>query len=156
MKKLFGFEYGAHFKADLYLFGIKIRSKFLYNLIFGNPLKTNCSIYNLDELLKKGTIFPHPLGICIAQDAKIGNNCVILQNVTIGVGNTGFPIIGNNVMICAGAVIVGNVNVGDNAIIGADAVVVKDVAANTIVGGVPAKFIRNISDEKNDDLAKEA
>lgn len=137
-KKLFGIEYGDNFHITIYFFGIRLRARGLYNLFFGNPLKTNCSIFHLEDLLKKGTIFFHPVGVCIAEE------------VTIGRGNSGFPTIGNQVQIYAGAVIIGNIHVGDNAIIGANAVVTKDVAEKTVVGGVPAKFIRKVSDEEID------
>lgn len=76
---------------------------------------------------------------------RMGNNCSIWQQVTIGnkLDSEGRkPRIGNNVKICAGAIIVGNIEIGDNAIIGAGAVVIKDVPANCVVGGVPAKVIK--------------
>ena len=147
-KKFLGIEYGDNFQVTIYLFGLRLRGRCLYNLFFGNPLKTNCSIFNLDELLKKKTLFLHPVGVCIAKDAKIGENCSINQNVTIGRGASGFPTIGNNVQIYSGAVIIGDIIIGDNAIIGANAVVTKDVAAKTVVAGVPAKYIREVKDEE--------
>ncbi len=53
-------------------------------------------------------------------------------------------VLGRNVWVGANSTILQGVTVGDNAIIAAGAVVTKDVAANTVVGGVPAKYIRNI------------
>ncbi len=84
-------------------------------------------------------IFPHrPIGVFISNSAHIGKNCVIFQQVTIG-SNTlkdsksyGAPIIGDNVYIGCGAKIIGNVRVGNNARIGANAIVVKDVPANSV------------------------
>ena len=76
--------------------------------------------------------------------AVIGKNCMIGQNVTIG-GKSGWyevPVIGDNVEISAGARIIGPVRIGNNVIIGANAVVVKDVPDNCIVAGVPAKIIK--------------
>ncbi len=76
---------------------------------------------------------------------SIGDDVVIRQNTTFGVSGLddldGRPIIGNRVQIGAGAVIVGRVHVYDDAKIGANAVVVKDVPAGLTVGGVPAKPI---------------
>ncbi len=79
----------------------------------------------------------------IINAASIGENCSINQNVTIGSnGPDSKPIIGDYVMIRAGAVVVGKVHIGDGAIVGANAVVTKDVPANTTVGGVPARVIK--------------
>lgn len=106
-----------------------------------------CDIGNIEDLLSKNTGFQHPVGVVISSQAKIGHNCKIWQNVTIGPksieeGLQGkYPTIGNNVQIFAGAVIIGNIEIGDNAIIGANAVVLKDVKPNTIVAGIPAKKI---------------
>lgn len=84
------------------------------------------------------------IGVVIHARAVIGNNCLIGQNVTIG-GKSGWhevPIIGDNVEISAGARILGPVRIGNNVIIGANAVVVKDVPDNCIVAGIPAKIIK--------------
>lgn len=76
----------------------------------------------------------------------IGENCWINQQVTIGYGNkSDSPSIGNYVQIKAGAKVIGNVIIGDDVIIGANAVVVKNVPSHTIVGGVPAKIIKRRS-----------
>ncbi len=78
-------------------------------------------------------------GIFISGGAKIGKNCTIFQQVTIG-SNTlkgskkiGAPIIGDNVYIGAGAKIIGNVVIGDNVRIGANAIVVNDIPDNATV-----------------------
>ena len=92
----------------------------------------------------KGTQFPHlGLGVLIHPNATIGENCKILQGVNIG-GRSGYdkvPIIGNNVLIGAQALILGPITIGDNAQIGAGAVVIHDVPANTTVVGNPAREI---------------
>ena len=73
---------------------------------------------------------------------SIGSNCWINQQVTIGYTfDPEPPIIGNGVRISAGAKVIGQITVGDNAIIAANAAVVKDVPENAVVGGVPAKII---------------
>lgn len=78
---------------------------------------------------------------------SIGDDVTIRQNTTLGISaileDGGRPVIGNGVDIGAGAVILGAVHIGDNAVIGANAVVVRDVAPLTIVGGVPAKVLRH-------------
>lgn len=95
--------------------------------------------------LGPGTRFPHNgLGVVLHDRVKAGHHCTIFQNVTIGgngrkVGN-GVPRLGNNVTIYSGAVVVGNITIGDNAIIGANAVVLESVPANALAAGVPAKI----------------
>lgn len=90
-----------------------------------------------------GVLMPHPNGIVIHSAAIIGPNCLIHQQVTIGVkaGNGGAPIIAGHVDIGAGAKIIGHVSIGKHAQIGANAVVIKDVPDFAIVAGVPAKII---------------
>ena len=73
---------------------------------------------------------------------SIGSDCWINQQVTIGYSfDDEAPVIGNGVRICAGAKVVGSICIGDNAIVGANAVVVKNVGESMVVGGVPAKQI---------------
>ena len=77
---------------------------------------------------------PHGLyGIIISHNAVIGSNCTIFHQVTIGEGKGGAPIIGDNVLIGAGAKIIGNVRIGSNSRIGVNAVVVHDVPENSII-----------------------
>ena len=66
----------------------------------------------------------------------------IFQGVTIGsMRGKGVPVIGNNVVIAAGAKVIGDVRIGNNVFIGANAVVVKDVPDGAVVGGNPARII---------------
>lgn len=101
-------------------------------------------------VFKKHTIFPHPIGIVIGQKVVLGSNCVIYQNVTIGAKDTEnykdakYPEIGNNVKIYPNSIIIGDVTIGDGAIIGAGSIVLSNVEAYTIVAGIPAKFIKSI------------
>lgn len=96
-------------------------------------------------IIGKGTKFAYGgIGLVIHARSIIGCNCMIGQGITIG-GKSGWyevPVIGNNVEINAGVRILGPVKIGNNVIIGANAVVVKDVPDNCIVAGVPAKIIR--------------
>ena len=92
----------------------------------------------------------HGLGIVIGETTEIGENVTIYQGVTLGGimpsiesdiqrNQKRHPTIGNNVIIGSGAQILGAVKVGDNARIGANSVVSKDVSANVTVAGVPAR-----------------
>lgn len=83
---------------------------------------------------------PHGLnGIFISKDAEIGENCVILHQVTIGSNSIkgskhfGAPKIGNNVYIGAGAKIIGGITIGDNVNIGANCIVFSDIPSNSTV-----------------------
>jgi serine acetyltransferase len=93
------------------------------------------------RILPKSTRIGHPFGICIRASTIFGENCSVAQGVTIGYLNPQEPtrsktIIGNNVLIGANSLILGNVRVGDNCKIGAGAIVLKDVPPNTTVTGI--------------------
>jgi serine acetyltransferase len=92
-----------------------------------------------DVELGEGVVFVHTLGTVIGGDARIGDRVRIMGNVTIGTAkDNGYPHIGNDVDVGAGARILGPIQVGDGAIIGANAVVLTDVPAGGLAIGVPA------------------
>lgn len=84
------------------------------------------------------TRIPHPYGVIIHGAAQIGRGCTIMQQVTIG-SNHRHPgvaaIIGDRVYIGAGAKIIGGVNIGNDAVVGANAVVTRDVPVGAVVVG---------------------
>jgi len=97
---------------------------------------------------KNQPYFPHGiLGIFISDDSIIGNNAIIFQQVTIGsdrlsdTDNLGSPIIKNNAYIGAGAKIIGNVTIGNNCRIGANAIIYKDVPDNSVAVASPMRII---------------
>ena len=88
----------------------------------------------------EGTVFVHGTGIVIGPGTKIGSDCRIFHNVTLGSRDgVGYPAVGNGVTIYPGAVVLGGIQVGDNATIGANSVVLHDVAAGATVAGAPAR-----------------
>ena len=92
-----------------------------------------------------GFMLLHPGVIHIHTRAIIGNEVTISHNVTIGtVASGGTPIIGDNVFISTGAVIVGDVRVGEGSRIGPNTVVMKDVPPNSFALGVPARIMPNL------------
>ncbi len=89
--------------------------------------------------IEGGLLIPHPNGIVIHPEVVIGPNCLLFQQVTLGTGpRPGVPKLGGNIDVGPGAKILGGVSIGDHAIIGANAVVLNDVAPGTVVVGVPA------------------
>lgn len=85
---------------------------------------------------------PHPTGVVIHAEAVIGENCMIMQQVTIGIiRNDEAPVLERDVYVGAGAKILGPVTIGAGARIGANAVVLEDVPAGCTAVGVPARII---------------
>ncbi|MCX7927672.1 MAG: serine O-acetyltransferase [Candidatus Omnitrophica bacterium] len=94
----------------------------------------------------KGCFIDHGMGVVIGETAIIGDNVLLYQGVTLG--GTGLekgkrhPTIGNNVVIGAGAKVLGNITIGDNSYIGANAVVIRDVPPNSTIVGVPGRITK--------------
>jgi serine O-acetyltransferase len=108
----------------------------IWSAVTGADIPLNCQIGG-------GLLLPHPNGVVIHPRAHIGVNCLIFQQVTIGViDDQPPPFIGGHVDIGAGAKILGNIKVGDHAKIGANAVVLCDVPEGATAVGIPAKIIR--------------
>ena len=102
----------------------------------------------------QGLFIDHGTGVVIGETSIIGDNVTLFQGVTLG--GTGketgkrHPTLGNNVVVGAGAKILGNIHVGDNSYIGANAVIIRDVPANATVVGVPGRITKQ--DGKKMDL----
>lgn len=106
---------------------------------FYRPL-TN--LYIFTQNIGSGLFIQHGFATIISAKS-IGKNCWINQQVTIGfVDDSSGPVIGDNVIIYAGAKILGNIKIGNNSIVGANAVVTKDVPENCTVVGIPAYIIK--------------
>lgn len=115
-------------------------SKALIFLLFNSVLPSSAEIGKGSRLAYGG------MGVVVHSRAVIGERVVIGQGTTIGrsLDPEDIPIIGNDVYISAGARVIGRIRVGNNVIIGANAVVNKDVPNNCIVVGVPARQIRTV------------
>jgi serine O-acetyltransferase len=100
------------------------------------------SLYIYTADIGPGLFIQHGFATIISA-RKVGRNCSINQQVTIGYTNDDdCPTIGDNVIINAGAKVLGDIVVGNNSILGANAVVVKNVPENCTVVGVPAYIVR--------------
>ena len=94
----------------------------------------------------KGLFIDHGSGVVIGETAEIGDNCTLYQGVTLGgtgkdVGKR-HPTLGNNVMIGAGAKVLGPFRIGDNSKIAANAVVLSEVPPDSTAVGIPAKVVK--------------
>lgn len=94
----------------------------------------------------RGLVIDHGAGVVIGETAEIGDDCTLYQGVTLG--GTGkdsgkrHPTLGNNVMVGAGAKVLGPFRIGDNAKIAAGAVVLEEIPANATAVGIPARVVR--------------
>lgn len=119
--------------------GIISRIVVEFSKLFYWPMNT---LFIYTPEIGPGLYIQHGFSTIIAAKS-IGHNCWINQQVTIGYTNmTDTPTIGNNVRITAGAKVLGNIKIGDNSVIGANAVVVKDVPSDCTVVGVPAYIVK--------------
>ena len=94
----------------------------------------------------RGLVIDHGSGVVIGETAEIGDNCTIYQGVTLGgtgkdVGKR-HPTLGNNVLVGAGAKILGPVKIGDNVKVASGAVVLSELPAQSTAVGIPAKVVR--------------
>lgn len=94
----------------------------------------------------KGLMIDHGMGVVIGETTEIGDNCTLYQGVTLGgtgkdVGKR-HPTLGNNVMVGAGAKVLGPFKIGDNTKIAANAVVLEEIPDNCTAVGIPAKIVR--------------
>ncbi len=136
------FKVCFYFRLTQYLFK---RSKWLFYL-FLFLFKRIQIRYGIQlpyqTIVGKGLQFSHYNSIVINSEAVIGDFLTIFQGCTIGsVKGKGAPKIGNNCVFFAGSKIIGGISIGNNVIVGANAVVLKDVPDNAVVGGIPAKIL---------------
>ncbi|HYR92470.1 MAG TPA: DapH/DapD/GlmU-related protein [Terriglobia bacterium] len=129
------------FSRDLHRLRVPLVPWLIFRFIriaFGTVLPYTASIGSNTILNWSG------LGTVIHDHTVIGENCVIGHDVTIGGRSRGHrpPTLGNRVFVGVGAKILGPIKIGDNATIGANAVVMEDVPANAVVAGIPARIIR--------------
>lgn len=144
-------------RGSLYFNAIELLSRFpefifllyyRYNIYEFNPIRL---IYRAQLMsmscpkVGEGLVIQHGFGTRIGC-SEMGRNCQVWQGVTIGKSRSGLneprPVIGNNVKICAGSMVLGGITIGDNVTIGAASVVLKSVPAGCTVVGNPARIVK--------------
>lgn len=104
----------------------------------------------------QGLFIDHGMGVVIGETTIIGQEVTLFQGVTLG--GTGketgkrHPTLGNNVVVGTGAKVLGNITIGDNSYIGANAVVIKDVPPNSTVVGVPGRITKQDGKKMDTDM----
>ena len=127
----------------LYCLGVPLLPRLMASL---NRFLTGIEIHP-GATIGKGVFIDHGTGVVIGETAIIGDGVVIYQGVTLG--GTGketgkrHPTLGNNVLVGAGAKILGNIQIGDRTSIGAGSVVLRDIPSDCTVVGIPGRVIRN-------------
>lgn len=108
-------------------------------------IRYGADIHPAAQIGRRFTI-DHGIGVVIGGTAIIGDDCLIYQGATLGMtgkhGGKRHPTLGSGVMVGAGSILLGAINVGDGVRVGAGSVVVDDVPANTTVVGNPARVVR--------------
>lgn len=132
------FRIGQHYQGKGFFFR-KTFSRWFYHHL--------CIKYSIDlDLSTKigyGLIINHGMGLVIHPQSIIGNNVMLSHNITLGTEKGGYPHIGDRVRLSPGTVIIGNVTIGNDSVVGANCVVIKDVPENSTAVGVPNRNIPN-------------
>ncbi|WP_426011651.1 serine O-acetyltransferase [Caulobacter sp. DWR2-3-1b2] len=108
-----------------------------------NVAQSGCYLSPL-SVIKEGLFLPHPTGVVVGEGVVIGSDVTIYQHVTLGRSHRdtpSYPKVGNGAVIYAGAVIVGDIRIGDEAVIGANAVVRTNVPEHARAVGNPARIL---------------
>lgn len=154
MKKLIRILFFGFTLMELYLLGQRMSvKKDIFSRFFARWFKYKMNTQYGCYLSFKSKISPdckfiHPVGIVIGEGVVVGAGCQIYQEVTLGAarkneyGENRYPLVGKNVVLFAGAKVIGGISIGDGAVVGANSVVIKDVPCESIVAGVPAKVLR--------------
>lgn len=149
IKKLYHFIFAASdTRVSFYvrlLFLCKVNNLPRVGLIVSRRLQRKYGVFiSYKTVFDSTLILRHPTSIVIGEGVKLGREVKIFQNVTIGRSDSSidaYPSIGDNTTIYAGAVVLGGIKIGKNCVVGANAVVTRDVPDNSVAVGVPAKII---------------
>ena len=138
-----GFQALLFHRVAHWLYGLKI--PLIPRLIsYWSRFLTGIEIHPAAQI-GKGVFIDHGIGVVIGETAKVGDYVLLYQGVTLG--GTGkeigqrHPTLGRNVIVGAGAKILGNIKIANNVRVGANAVILRDVVANSTVVGIPGRVV---------------
>jgi len=127
----------------------------VFSYLFGRVVERRYGCYISPKAqLGIGIHFPHPVGIVIGEGVVVGHHCTIFQHVTLGSARIGeaalnrYPNIGDDVTLFTGAVVVGQITIGNGAVVAANAVVITNVEPGQTVGGIPARPLESQSSQR--------
>jgi serine O-acetyltransferase len=139
----------------LHNFGVPVFPRFIMTIL---KILTGVEIHPGADI-GNSFFIDHGIGTVVGETAKIGNNCILFHNVTLG--GTGkhkkkrHPTLGNNVLVGAGATLLGPIKIGNNVMIGAETfVIMQDIPNKCTVVGVPGKIVRLNNKKTNKKLIK--
>ncbi len=145
-----GFKAIVHFRLAQWL--MRCRIPVLPSLLYVRCMSKTAGDISPWAQIGPGFHIPHPAGVVIGHGAKIGSNFFILSGAVIGQKNADeWPVIEDDVHVMAGAKVLGAVRLGSGCTVGANAVVLHDVAAGETVVGAPARpIVRKAKPQEGD------
>ncbi len=140
-----GFRAVVYYRLARYLMVKRVR--YIPALIKARCISRTGADIACEAEIGLGLVITHPVGVVVGSRVIIGENCTIMQGVTLGekwADRCGkqVPIIGNDVILSAGSKVLGGVEIGDRVMVGANAVVTESVPPGKVVGGIPARILR--------------
>lgn len=143
-----GFGFLALYRAAVRLRGLPIFGRVTSKIMWRMSVLTSGCHVSLEASIGGGLSLPHPTGIVVGEGCMIGSGVTLFQNVTLGRSGqeAKYPVLGNGVTIYAGSVVIGDVRIGDGAVVGANSVVLIHVPAGAVAVGSPARIVRRPSD----------
>lgn len=142
-KYLYRLLFDTTFKCNILLKKISItENKYRKFLLINKMQKKYSCVISINAILGNCVILKHPVGVVIGEGAKIENNVIIYQNVTIGQKNGKYPLICANSIIYPNAIIVGDIIIGYGSIIGANSFIDFNTEQNSVYAAIRAKRIK--------------
>ena len=130
----------------------KHRIRYAYWAFFNNLIFKAIAISSSADF-GPGLMIIHAFGTAIGA-ARVGSNCTLRHNITIGAKmdkltrEICYPVLGNNIWIAPGAVLLGKITIGNNVVIGANSVVLDSFSDECVIAGIPAKIVGKYYDKE--------